>query len=1104
MQADIHRGLLECRLTVANRTGRAVPAPGVLSHPIGQRRRRIAHPGVSLVVAVAALCARHPGTTGLAAAPRAQDASPLERGAAIEGDLSTGQSHTYRLSLATGDFIRITIEQKGLDVAVTLLRPDGRDLVVVDASNNDFRPETIVAIADISGTYTIDVRPSPLAGPHGHYAIRVDEQRASAPPDDIRIEAERAFARGRQWTMAQPAAYREALGEFSRALDRYRRVGDRQGELKADLEVGITQSVLFVPEALVSARRVEQIARELHDQPARASALRLLGFEDARAGDLAAGLRAFEEATAMSRALGDQRAEVASLNGEGMIYGRTGEGEKAVVRFEQALLRTRATNREAESGLLNNLGITYKNLGWYDKSVDVYEQSLALARAKDDRAMQATILNNMGNVQRLLGNHRPALALHTEALALSRQTAGTENEARSLNTIGLTHYSLGDFSTALEYHRDSLAIRRQLADLPGQAASLDGAGRALQRLGESEQALAALREALTIRRNIRDQYGETGTLRHLAAVERDRGDLAEALRHVEAAVDLDETLRGRITSPELRATYVAAEQNKYELFIDVLQQLHAVNPTGGYAAIALHVSERARARVLLESLLDARVDLRQGIDPALLERERSLQKQLGDLSAQLSRSLARTSGGEQSSGTAQKIERLTADYQQLQAQIRQQSPRYAAVTQPQPLDASAIQQSVVDDDTVLLEFALGEERSWLWAVTPRTLTTVELPPRREIDAAARSLYELFTARQRRGSAYARQVPEADTRLGEQAAAMSAMLLGGIARQLNDEWRSKRLAIVAAGALEYLPFAALPSPVHDRAGPAVHAVSVRRGPSSLPLVFRHEIVMIPSASVLAVLRRETAGRRPAPRTLAILADPVFEATDPRVTSPRPRPASAVKDDTASSVGDLMDSLYAADGFSRLPFSREEGNTIAALVGAPAAFRAMDFKASRATVLSGALGGHRIVHFATHGIVDSERPSLSSLILSLVDEHGGRQNGYLRLHDIYNLRLDADLVVLSGCQTALGKEIKGEGLVGLTRAFIYAGAPRVVASLWEVSDFATAELMKAFYRGMLQQHLPPAAALRAAQLQLSQDPRWASPYFWAGFVLQGQWQ
>ena len=166
--------------------------------------------------------------------------------------------------------------------------------------------------------------------------------------------------------------------------------------------------------------------------------------------------------------------------------------------------------------------------------------------------------------------------------------------------------------------------------------------------------------------------------------------------------------------------------------------------------------------------------------------------------------------------------------------------------------------------------------------------------------------------------------------------------------------------------------------------------------------------------------------------------------------------------------------------------------------------MASKSTRETALGGRLAGYRIVHLATHGVLDSERPSLSGLVFSLVDERGQRQDGFVRLHDIYNMKLDADLVVLSACQTALGKDIKGEGLIGLTRAFMYAGTPRVVASLWEVSDLATAELMKKFYAAMLERHLPPAAALRTAQLQMSQDSRWSSPYYWAGFVFQGDWR
>jgi CHAT domain-containing protein len=537
---------------------------------------------------------------------------------------------------------------------------------------------------------------------------------------------------------------------------------------------------------------------------------------------------------------------------------------------------------------------------------------------------------------------------------------------------------------------------------------------------------------------------------------------------------------------------VATQQDKYELFVDILQAEHAADPSAGYAAEALHVNERARARVLLDSLLDAHVDLREGIDAALLDRERVLQKQLNDSSAQLSRLLAGKHTNQQTEAAARKLDDLTRDYQELQAEIRRRSPRYAAVMQPQPLEAADIQSSVLASDTVLLEIALGEERSWLWAVTPQKISSTELPPRRTIDAAARSLYERFVARQKHSGdsavEYAGRVAAADAQLGREAAGVSQLLFGGIADRLNGDWRGKRLVIVAEGTLEYLPFAALPVPDSGRAKERV------------PLVTRHEIVTIPSATILAVLRREITARQPARKAIAILADPVFEPTDPRV---RAKPAAGDR------AGAIPGSPVAwpprlRAGLVRLPFSRGEAEAIALLAPPGDVYKATDFKASRETATDGTLADYRLVHFATHGVVDAERPALSGLVLSLVDELGAPRNGYLRLHDIYNMRLNADLVVLSGCDTALGKEIKGEGLIGLTRAFMYAGAPRIVASLWQVSDLATAELMKKFYAGMMQRHLPPAAALRAAQLAMAADPRWSAPYYWAGFVMQGDWQ
>jgi CHAT domain-containing protein len=253
-----------------------------------------------------------------------------------------------------------------------------------------------------------------------------------------------------------------------------------------------------------------------------------------------------------------------------------------------------------------------------------------------------------------------------------------------------------------------------------------------------------------------------------------------------------------------------------------------------------------------------------------------------------------------------------------------------------------------------------------------------------------------------------------------------------------------------------------------------------------LIVEHEIATAPSASVIAILRQEAASRRPASRALAVLADPVFDVGDSRIG-----PVTKA-------------SLRSGADFMRLRFSRLEAEEITRIAGSADSFKALDFEASRATVLEAGLGDYRIVHFATHSLLDNEHPELSGVVLSLVDREGQPQNGFLRLYDIYNLRLSADLVVLSACRTALGQEIKGEGLIGLTRGFLYAGAIRVLATLWEIDDRTTAEAMKKFYQGMLGRGERPAEALRAAQIAMWRTKGWEAPYYWAAFTLEGEWR
>ncbi len=420
----------------------------------------------------------------------------------------------------------------------------------------------------------------------------------------------------------------------------------------------------------------------------------------------------------------------------------------------------------------------------------------------------------------------------------------------------------------------------------------------------------------------------------------------------------------------------------------------------------------------------------------------------------------------------------------MQVELREGNPRYAALTEPQPLDAAGIQRQILDGKAVLLEYALGSSRSFLWVVGPDSLRSFELPARDLIEKAAREYYELLTVRNNRRPgetlpAWKRRIADADARSGPAGRKLAEMILQPAEPFLGD----RTLLVVADGALQYIPFAALPLPSTGE-----------------PLATRHEVVSLPSASALAVIRRETGERARAPRALAVFADPVFQEDDGRFPSRRPQ-GKGPKGPEPLTRGDERIDLSA---FRRLVFAQKEADTIAALLPPAEVFKAAGFAASRSTVETAGLEAYRNVHFATHGVVDSRRPELSGLVLSLYNDKGERQDGFLRLNHIYNLRLDADLVVLSACRTALGKEIRGEGLVGLTRGFMYAGAARVLASLWSVEDRATAELMGSFYRGMIRDGLSPAAALRKAQLEMAKSPYHSSPYYWAGFSLQGEWR
>jgi CHAT domain-containing protein len=457
------------------------------------------------------------------------------------------------------------------------------------------------------------------------------------------------------------------------------------------------------------------------------------------------------------------------------------------------------------------------------------------------------------------------------------------------------------------------------------------------------------------------------------------------------------------------------------------------------------------------------------------------------------------------------LSKLKEDLEKVQTRIRATSKSYAALKQPQSLTLKKIQQQLLDDNTLLLEYALGEKRSYLWAVSRTSVTSYVLPKRTEIEKAALELRDLLTAFEppkpdEDNTEYVKRLTKSQSDYQRRASDFSKIVFGRAGPLLG----SKRLVIVPDGALHFIPFEALPMPGIVRSGATARNRSRRRSEGSQQqlLVQNNEITYLPSATSLALIR--DFPRTQTNKTLAVFADPVFTISDERIPFASRTTQPQVKEQLLSSklIRALRDFDSGSDtglNLERLPNTLAEARKAIAVFPMDSGMLAASFKANRATAMSHELASYSIVHFATHGLLNDKHPELSGIVLSMVNEQGRQQDGFLQLQDVYNLRLPVDLVVLSACRTGIGKQIKGEGLIGLTRGFMYAGAARVVASLWKVDDKSTAALMERFYWHLIKKQLSPSAALKAAKVDVMRSrSEWSAPYFWAGFVIQGDWK
>jgi CHAT domain-containing protein len=649
------------------------------------------------------------------------------------------------------------------------------------------------------------------------------------------------------------------------------------------------------------------------------------------------------------------------------------------------------------------------------------------------------------------------------------------------------------------------------------------------------------------------ERGTGKSLWYQAAFEKDAKKAAklreDALNSYRHALDTIEAVRaGSLRADEARTSFLATTEDVYKEASGALAEMALAGlssaapgtsntpattpplegPALAYAAEAISVVERGRARSLLDMLSESGAEITEGVPPELLQRKRENQQRQQEIAAVLT---GVNTGGEPPRKSLEELQaeldQLQVDYDSIENQIRSASPRYATLTAPKPVTLEEIRGQVLDEDTALLEYTLGEERSYLFAVTRQGLTLSRLPGRAEIERQAaafrrqiipaslrRSLTELVSspADAQRGLTLSGSAAADPAAVSAYANAALALYKTAV-EPAAPLFKTDRLLVVADGALNYIPFHAL----------VTSAPPAGSDFSTLPyLIKTNDVLFAPSASVVAAIRQQRAGAGGSRAGgMLIVADPVFSPTDPRAHAGRADGQQAAGEAVRglsfeSALADVSESeassAPAATGAQRgvlirLAGTRAEAQQIAKLAAATGrrADLWLDLEASESKVEETDLRQYAVLHFATHGLLNTQRPQFTGVVLSLVGNRVGT-DGFLRTDEVFNLKLGTPLVMLSACETGLGREARGEGVIGLARAFMYAGAPTVGVSLWSVADRSTADLMADFYKSLLaggaaQQ---PSAALRSARLSMIAAKRYSAPFYWAPFALVGDWK
>ena len=822
-------------------------------------------------------------------------------------------------------------------------------------------------------------------------------------------------------------------------------------------------------DALVNWQTSLEIVRRRKDVESEGIILGRIGLARWNLDEYDQALNSLHRALEILREVGDKKNEGVVTGNTGLVYMYQWNYPEALNYFKKAAAINRETGyRIAEGMTLNNIGLIYLNSGNYRRALDYFERAREVLSGANYKRGEGIILGNFGAVYAETGYYQEALDYYRKALAIRRELKNKRDEGIILINMGIVYQRLGDYENAAVYLNDALTIYETTGQKVYQGILLNTLGRVFLGQGKFEQARNYHQQAFAVGNLLNfpriiweAQYGIGKTYHQ-------QGQKEDALKYYLLSVENLESAWRRLGVDELKSAFLGDKTNVYHDLIRLLFESARQTPGGREQALAFHYAERTKARTFLDLLVESEIAITKGVEPELKEQEKLLKRKYDSVRVELQKESSNFRGSvnpDRIGNLKKQLKKIDNQWEDLKRLMKQRNPSYAQLKYPDPLTLEGVQRQLKGKNTVLLEYVVSDTIAFLWAVTENDMRMFTLPG----EEVLREKINLLR----------RAVQERNLMVffGQVSYDLYTDLLQPVEHFLKV---FPNILIIPDGILNYLPFEMLVTTPPGKTG-ADHRY----------LVQDYSIRYVPSATVMTHLPAPDTSRWT--KELLAFGDPLYtraEQTDIFIT-----------DDGRVLTGSYSDTALYHFRVKRLPHTGDEIKKIGRLFPSDKVDLYFRDDANEEHIKMGEeLRDYRRIHLATHGLLNQTKPQFSGLVLTLDDDPA--EDGFLQAWEVFNLELNADMVVLSACRTAMGKLIRGEGIVGLSRAFIYAGTPTVVVSLWNVKDESTTELMTKFYRNLIVEKMTKAEALREAKLDMINSGKFRSPLYWAPFILIGE--